>query len=150
MACFSGNTWLCYALYYSLSLSVVCCLRHIVIAHSTYPFQVEIIPWVISDATYTANSSVKLDWKKTVFVGALHGMITARVKVSSSAFSMILFEWWRSSLWTSSRPNRGYKGNKRGNICKWMGSDMMRSLLDGINRRLVFLKNNRSWQLVEL
>uniref|UniRef100_A0A0M3I8M9 RRM domain-containing protein n=1 Tax=Ascaris lumbricoides TaxID=6252 RepID=A0A0M3I8M9_ASCLU len=41
--------------------------------------KVEIIPWVISDATYTANSSVKLDWKKTVFVGALHGMITARV-----------------------------------------------------------------------
>lgn len=41
--------------------------------------QVQIIPWVISDATYMQDEKSYLDPKKTVFVGALHGMITARV-----------------------------------------------------------------------
>nr|CAH7754238.1 unnamed protein product [Callosobruchus chinensis] len=39
--------------------------------------QVEVIPWIISDANYTKSTSQKLDPSKTVFVGALHGMLNA-------------------------------------------------------------------------
>lgn len=41
--------------------------------------QVQIIPWVITDASYIFNLDVPVEPKKTVFVGALHGMITAQV-----------------------------------------------------------------------
>lgn len=44
--------------------------------------QVQVIPWVVSDATYVEDPSCRLDPKKTVFVGALHGMITAQVLFS--------------------------------------------------------------------
>lgn len=44
--------------------------------------QVQVIPWVVSDATYVEEPSCRLDPKKTVFVGALHGMITANVLFS--------------------------------------------------------------------
>ncbi|CAI4230187.1 unnamed protein product [Auanema sp. JU1783] len=44
--------------------------------------QVQIIPWVVSDASYVADPGCRLDAKKTVFVGALHGMITANVLYS--------------------------------------------------------------------
>ncbi|PAV68217.1 hypothetical protein WR25_21380 [Diploscapter pachys] len=45
--------------------------------------QVQIIPWVTSDAYFsTTPSGTKIDTKKTVFVGALHGMITAPVLFS--------------------------------------------------------------------
>uniref|UniRef100_A0A5S6Q7E1 RRM domain-containing protein n=1 Tax=Trichuris muris TaxID=70415 RepID=A0A5S6Q7E1_TRIMR len=41
--------------------------------------QVQIIPWVIADSNFIVSTDEKLDAKKTVFVGALHGMITAIV-----------------------------------------------------------------------
>ncbi|KAK6107119.1 RNA recognition motif family protein [Brugia pahangi] len=44
--------------------------------------QVQVIPWVITDASYIISPNVSLDLKKTVFVGALHGMITAQVLFS--------------------------------------------------------------------
>ncbi len=37
------------------------------------------IPWVISDSNFVRCPSQRLDPKKTVFVGALHGMITAEI-----------------------------------------------------------------------
>ncbi|XP_052889013.1 uncharacterized protein LOC128297419 [Anopheles moucheti] len=38
---------------------------------------VEVIPWNIADSNYVKSSSQKLDPTKTVFVGALHGQLTA-------------------------------------------------------------------------
>jgi cytoplasmic polyadenylation element-binding protein len=38
---------------------------------------VQVIPWNIADSTYVKNPSLRLDVSKTVFVGALHGMLTA-------------------------------------------------------------------------
>ncbi|VDM50731.1 unnamed protein product [Toxocara canis] len=40
--------------------------------------QVQVVPWLISDAEYVARPGVRIDPKKTVFVGALHGMLTAQ------------------------------------------------------------------------
>ena len=40
--------------------------------------QVQIIPWVISDSNYVKCAAPRLDPQKTVFVGALHGMMTAQ------------------------------------------------------------------------
>ncbi|XP_055384775.1 cytoplasmic polyadenylation element-binding protein isoform X2 [Condylostylus longicornis] len=39
--------------------------------------QVEVIPWIIADSNYVKSASQKLDPTKTVFVGALHGKLTA-------------------------------------------------------------------------
>lgn len=39
--------------------------------------QVQIIPWVISDSNFVRCPSYQLDPAKTVFVGALHGMLSA-------------------------------------------------------------------------
>ncbi|CAJ0593858.1 unnamed protein product [Cylicocyclus nassatus] len=44
--------------------------------------QVQVIPWVVSDSCYNDDPSYPLDPKKTVFVGALHGMLTAHVLFS--------------------------------------------------------------------
>ena len=39
--------------------------------------QVQVIPWVLNDSNYVRQTSQRLDPTKTVFVGALHGMMTA-------------------------------------------------------------------------
>lgn len=39
--------------------------------------QVQVIPWVISDSNYVRCPSQRLDPGKTIFVGALHGMLNA-------------------------------------------------------------------------
>jgi len=39
--------------------------------------QVQVIPWVLSDSNYVRQPSQRLEPQKTVFVGALHGMMTA-------------------------------------------------------------------------
>ncbi|KAL1509482.1 hypothetical protein ABEB36_004207 [Hypothenemus hampei] len=39
---------------------------------------VQVIPWYLSDSNYTKSASQKLDPGKTVFVGALHGMLNAQ------------------------------------------------------------------------
>jgi cytoplasmic polyadenylation element-binding protein len=41
------------------------------------PKDVQIIPWNTNDVNYVRNPSARLDTSKTVFVGALHGMLTA-------------------------------------------------------------------------
>lgn len=51
------------------------------------------IPWVISDAAFVKQPSHRLDPKKTVFVGALHGMITSEVlfKIMDDLFGHVVF-----------------------------------------------------------
>ncbi|VDO23211.1 unnamed protein product [Haemonchus placei] len=44
--------------------------------------QVQVIPWVVSDSSFSDGPTCIMDPKKTVFVGALHGMITAHVLFS--------------------------------------------------------------------
>ena len=54
----------------------------------------QIIPWVLSDSNYVRCNSSRLDPQKTVFVGALHGMMTAQ------ALAVVfndLFQGWSSS-----------------------------------------------------
>jgi len=38
---------------------------------------VQVIPWVLSDSNYVRLPSHRLEPQKTVFVGALHGMLNA-------------------------------------------------------------------------
>lgn len=38
---------------------------------------VQVIPWIIADSNYVKSPAQRLDTQKTVFVGALHGMLTA-------------------------------------------------------------------------
>jgi len=40
--------------------------------------EIQIIPWLVADSNYVRFPSPRLDPKKTVFVGALHGMINAQ------------------------------------------------------------------------
>lgn len=42
----------------------------------------QVIPWVISDSNYVRCPSQRLDPSKTVFVGALHGMLNAEALAS--------------------------------------------------------------------
>ncbi|XP_063995440.1 cytoplasmic polyadenylation element-binding protein 1 isoform X2 [Diachasmimorpha longicaudata] len=39
--------------------------------------EVQVIPWALTNSNYSKSTSQKLDPGKTVFVGALHGMLTA-------------------------------------------------------------------------
>ena len=41
--------------------------------------EVQIIPWVLEDSNFIKNPKQKLDPQKTVFVGALHGMLNADI-----------------------------------------------------------------------
>jgi hypothetical protein len=56
-------------------------------------FQVQVIPWVLTDSNYIKSSSQKLDAKKTVFVGALHGMLNAEglAKIMNDLFDGVLY-----------------------------------------------------------
>ena len=40
--------------------------------------EVQIIPWVLTDTNFTCSQSHRLNPQTTVFVGALHGMMTAQ------------------------------------------------------------------------
>lgn len=40
-------------------------------------FQVQVIPWMLSDSNFVCQPAQRQDSSKTVFVGALHGMISA-------------------------------------------------------------------------
>lgn len=40
-------------------------------------FQVQVIPWVLADSNFVWSPSQRLDPSRTVFVGALHGMLNA-------------------------------------------------------------------------
>lgn len=39
--------------------------------------QVQVIPWVITDSSFVCSPSPRFFPSRTVFVGALHGMLTA-------------------------------------------------------------------------
>lgn len=57
------------------------------------PFQVEVIPWIIADSNYVIPTSQKLDPNKTVFVGALHGKLTADglAKIMNDLFDGVVY-----------------------------------------------------------
>ncbi|KAM5126152.1 cytoplasmic polyadenylation element-binding protein 1-B-like, partial [Mantella aurantiaca] len=44
--------------------------------------KVQIIPWMLADSSYVLSPSHRLDHSRTVFVGALHGMINAEALAS--------------------------------------------------------------------
>ncbi|EPY75034.1 cytoplasmic polyadenylation element-binding protein 1 isoform 1 [Camelus ferus] len=45
--------------------------------HSVLLDQVQVIPWVLADSNFVRSPSQRLDPSRTVFVGALHGMLNA-------------------------------------------------------------------------
>ena len=51
------------------------------------------IPWAISDSNFVRSPSPRLDPAKTVFVGALHGMLTAEALaiIMNDLFSGVLY-----------------------------------------------------------
>ncbi|XP_054726656.1 cytoplasmic polyadenylation element-binding protein [Anastrepha obliqua] len=54
---------------------------------------VEVIPWIIADSNFVKSTSQKLDPTKTVFVGALHGKLTAEglSKIMDDLFDGVLY-----------------------------------------------------------
>lgn len=54
---------------------------------------VEVIPWIIADSNYVKSTSQKLDPTKTVFVGALHGKLTAEglAKIMNDLFEGVVY-----------------------------------------------------------
>lgn len=53
----------------------------------------QVIPWVLSDSNFIKYTSQKLDPQKTVFVGALHGMLTAEglAKIMNDLFGGVVY-----------------------------------------------------------
>lgn len=51
------------------------------------------IPWIIADSNYVIPTSQKLDPTKTVFVGALHGKLTADglAKIMNDLFDGVVY-----------------------------------------------------------
>jgi len=54
---------------------------------------VQVIPWALNDSNYVKSSSQKLDPDMTVFVGALHGMMTATglAKIMNDLFDNVIY-----------------------------------------------------------
>ncbi|XP_076765823.1 polyadenylation element binding protein orb isoform X1 [Xylocopa sonorina] len=55
--------------------------------------EVQVIPWILEDSNYVKSTSQKLDPHKTVFVGALHGMLTAAglAKIMDDLFHGVIY-----------------------------------------------------------
>lgn len=55
--------------------------------------EVQVIPWALSDSNYSKLTTQKLDPSKTVFVGALHGMLTADglAKIMNDLFDEVIY-----------------------------------------------------------
>ncbi|KZC08989.1 Cytoplasmic polyadenylation element-binding protein 1-B [Dufourea novaeangliae] len=55
--------------------------------------EVQVIPWALENSNYVKSSSQKLDPHKTVFVGALHGMLTASglAKIMDDLFCGVIY-----------------------------------------------------------
>ena len=55
--------------------------------------EVQVIPWALEDSNYVKSSSQKLDPHKTVFVGGLHGMLTASslAKIMDDLFCGVVY-----------------------------------------------------------
>lgn len=62
--------------------------------------QVQVIPWSLNDSNYVKLPSQKLDPHKTVFVGALHGMLTAEglAKIMNDLFHGVIYTGTFKSL----------------------------------------------------
>lgn len=54
---------------------------------------VQVIPWMLSDSNWVKNPSQRLDPNRTVFVGALHGMITAEclARIMNDLFKDVVY-----------------------------------------------------------
>lgn len=55
--------------------------------------EVQVIPWVLADSNYLRNQSGRPDLHRTVFVGALHGMLTAEglAKIMNDLFGGVAY-----------------------------------------------------------
>lgn len=55
--------------------------------------EVQVIPWSLNDSNYTKSTSQKLDPSKTVFVGALHGLLNAEAlaKIMNDLFGGVIY-----------------------------------------------------------
>ena len=55
--------------------------------------EVQVIPWMSSDTNWVRSPSQKLDPEKTVFVGALHGMLNAHglAKIMNDLFDGVVY-----------------------------------------------------------
>lgn len=55
--------------------------------------EVQVIPWILADSNYMRVQSGRSDCNKTVFVGALHGMLTAEglAKIMNDLFGGVVF-----------------------------------------------------------
>lgn len=55
--------------------------------------EVQVIPWILADSNYIKNQSGRPDLHRTVFVGALHGMLTAEglAKVMNDLFGGVAY-----------------------------------------------------------
>nr|CAD7589774.1 unnamed protein product [Timema genevievae] len=55
--------------------------------------EVQVIPWLLSDSNYVKVTAQKLDPQKTVFVGALHGMLNAEglAKIMNDLFDGVVY-----------------------------------------------------------
>jgi cytoplasmic polyadenylation element-binding protein len=52
-----------------------------------------VIPWILNDSNCTKSTTQKLDPSKTVFVGALHGMLNAEglAKIMNDLFDGVVY-----------------------------------------------------------
>lgn len=55
--------------------------------------EVQVIPWIMADSNYVRNPSQRLDPNKTIFAGALHGMITAEAlaRIMNDLFGNVVY-----------------------------------------------------------
>jgi hypothetical protein len=55
--------------------------------------EVEVIPWIIGDSNYIKSTNQKLESGKTVFVGALHGKLTAEglARIMNDLFDGVIY-----------------------------------------------------------
>lgn len=55
--------------------------------------EVEVIPWIIGDSNYIKSGNQKLESTKTVFVGALHGKLTAEglARIMNDLFDGVIY-----------------------------------------------------------
>ena len=70
----------------------------------TRPKEVQVIPWSIKDSNYSVKTFQKLDPLKTIFVGALHGMMNAEglFRVMNDLFGGVLYTGKCSRIYISS------------------------------------------------
>ena len=70
--------------------------RHIELCPRMRNKEVQVIPWVVTDSNFVRCPSQKLDPGRTVFVGALHGMLTAEAlsNIFNDLFGGVIYAGW--------------------------------------------------------